>query len=75
MKGTIKTLNNEGHGAVMYDTETGEGTQDARQELSKAERVRAAFFDGTTKERITGSVNLEEHEEILVVPPMAGGCG
>lgn len=73
MKGTIKTLNNKGHGAVMYDTETKEGVEEANKEIDEARYNRSAFFDGKTREQITGGVNLEEHEEVVVLPPMAGG--
>lgn len=76
MKGIIKTLNNaSGHAETAYDTEAGV-VEEAEKILASASKQRSALFDGKTKEQITdrdtGKI-LGEHEEILVVPPMAGG--
>jgi hypothetical protein len=81
MKGTIKVLDAKGHTAVEFDTDTGV-VEEAEQILRHAVAAGSALFSGTTKERIPFSKKtpaqergavLEQHEEILVVPPMAGG--
>lgn len=83
MKGTIKVLNDaSGHSAVEYDTEAGV-VEEAEAILAHAAEMRAVLFDGGTKEKIAGAHQvaaagegrsvLEEHEEVLVVPPIAGG--
>jgi molybdopterin converting factor small subunit len=77
MKGTIRRLNNQGDTAIEFDTELGV-TEEAEEILGTAARSRSALFDGTTRERIGDTAStktiLEEHEEILIVPPMAGGA-
>lgn len=72
MKGTIKTLDGSGHTTVEYDTETGEGVKDATATLQKGTRNRSAVFDAKTREQINNP-RVGTHEEMLVVPPMAGG--
>lgn len=77
MQGTIKILNSRGHSTVEYDTETGV-VEEAEGILRDAARANSVLFDAKTREKIEGGPGkgrsvLEEHEEILVVPPMAGG--
>lgn len=76
MKGTIKVLNAKGHSEVAYDTEKGV-VQEAEEILEGSSRANASIFDGKTKERIDRSEGndtiLRTHEEIIVVPQMAGG--
>lgn len=77
MKGKIKVLNSQGHSTIEYDTEKGV-VEEAEKILAQAAQGRSVIFDGTTREQIPGGPGqgrsvLEEHEEILVVPPMAGG--
>lgn len=78
MQGTVKILDNSGHTAVPYDTDKGV-VQEAENILVATVINRSAVFDGNTKEQVPrnemrepGKV-LEEHEELLIVPPMAGG--
>ena len=77
MKGTIKVLNASGHTATEFDTDKGV-VKEAEEILAKATSMRSGVFDGKTKERVPTSGSsrntiLQENEEILVVPPMAGG--
>jgi len=86
MKGTIKVLNASGHTTVEYDTDKGI-VDEAEAILREADLKRSALFDGTTREPIERTRQrrlrrestvsddriLSEHEEIVVVPPMAGG--
>lgn len=74
MKGTLKVLNSQGHSAVEYDTEAGI-VDEAERILAEARMQNAALFDGGTKERVPNQPGrtLEEHDELIVVPPMAGG--
>jgi hypothetical protein len=76
MKGTIKVLNAKGHSEVTYDTEEGV-VEEAEAILEGSSRANASIFDGKTKERIDRSEGndtiLKTHEEIIVVPQMAGG--
>jgi hypothetical protein len=72
MKGTIKILDGSGHSTVEYDTETGEGVKDATATLQQGTRNRSAVFDAKTREKINNPV-VGTHEEMLVIPPMAGG--
>lgn len=79
MKGALKVLDAKGHTEVEYDTEAGV-VEEAEKVLKQ--HSHSAFFDGETRERIpTKRPNtkedrermLSEHEEIIVVAPMAGG--
>lgn len=76
MKGTIKVLNAKGHSEVAYDTEKGV-VKEAEAILEGASQSNASIFDGKTKERIGrkegNDTILQTHEEIIVVPQMAGG--
>jgi len=72
MKGTIKILDGSGHSVVEYDTETGEGVTKADGTLKSAVRNHSAVFDAKTRQQIKDPV-VGTHEEMLVVPPMAGG--
>lgn len=77
MQGTIKVLNRQGHSTIEFDTETG-AVEEAEAILRQAAQERSVIFDAGTREMIPGGPGqgrsvLEEHEEILVVPPMAGG--
>jgi molybdopterin converting factor small subunit len=76
MKGSIKILDASGHTTVTYDTETKDGVEEARAALSRSRF--ATLFDAVTKEKVdrtgvTGDTILEQHEELIVVPTMAGG--
>ena len=88
MKGTIKVLNNQGHTAVEYNTEAGV-VEEAYKVLEDAARFHAHLFDGQTRESIGQAPGrgggtpptrdkqntiLREHDEVIVVPPMAGGA-
>lgn len=76
MQGVIKTLNQRGHTAVKYDTESGSGVEEAKEAVTAGNGLHSAFFDGQTKERIRRSDPdkiIQEHEEVIVVRPMAGG--
>ena len=84
MKGTIKVLNSRGHTAVEFDTEAGI-VERAETVLREAHYHGATLFSGETKEQIAAAHSgmmgdkeqrrkiLEENEDIIVVPPMAGG--
>lgn len=78
MKGSVKVLNAKGHTETPYDTETGI-TVEAEAILAQARGEGSMLFDAGTQERITtrpettGRKILSEHEEVIVVPPMAGG--
>ena len=83
MKGTIRRMSNrDGHTEVAYDTETGV-VAEAEALLADAAASRAALFDGETKEKIgdardiqdrgKGRDVLEEHSDVMVVQPIAGG--
>jgi hypothetical protein len=79
MKGTVKVLSSNGHDTIVFDTEQGI-VQEAEDALILAARNRSAVFDTSTREQVPGNVAagspgdvLSEHEELLVIPPMAGG--
>ncbi len=86
MKGTIKVLNASGHTEVAYDTEdiTEAGkaaVREAEQILARAVAGNSMLFDTITRERISTRSpahipvfhRLQEHPDVTVVPPMAGG--
>ena len=76
MQGTIKILGKSGHEEVTYDTEVPESVEVAKERLKEEKRDKsAAFFDGESGDRIGGSgiPDPEDHEQIVVLPPMAGG--
>jgi hypothetical protein len=80
MTRTIRTLGSQGDTAVEYDLDTGEAVKEAERILAQAQEGQAGLFDGTTKEQIKAPTTpkgrkaaLGEHEEILIVPRMAGG--
>lgn len=77
MVGTVKILDGSGHTPVAYDTEGGIVTE-AENVLASTRYNRSAVFDGKTKERVSDPASdpskvLSEHEELIVLPPMAGG--
>ena len=80
MQGTIRVLGNGGDTAVKYDTDAGI-VEEAEKVLAEANAHGSGLFDGTTKEQIPNPARkggdprkvLSEHEEVLIVPPMAGG--
>ena len=69
-KGTIKILNGSGHSVIEWDLETKEGVDEARFAISGFGAK--AVFDAHTRDQID-KPTLGTHEEMLVVPPMAGG--
>jgi len=79
MKGIVRVLNSQGDTAVEFDTETGV-VEEAEKIIRQAQANSSALFDGTTREQIGRPTKpqspkkvLGEHEEVLIVPPMAGG--
>jgi hypothetical protein len=85
MTGVVRTLSGHGDEAVAYDTETGV-VEEAEKVLAEAIRTSQGVFDGTTREQIrqpdvrsTAEAKeaarnvIETHEEVLIVPRMAGG--
>jgi hypothetical protein len=75
MQGTVKFLNGSGHSTIEFDTEAGV-VEEAERFLAAASAGGSSFFDGVTRERIGkpgGTPKLGEHEQIIVVPQMAGG--
>lgn len=82
MQGVVRVLNDRGHTEAAYDTETGV-VEEAEAILAQAAERGAALFSGTTKEKIGDARDvrergrtrdvLAENEEVLVVPPVAGG--
>lgn len=77
MVGQLVIIDRTGHTTVEYDTETGEGVEEAiRQFNEQVERYGARAFDTSKKpgEPIsTKGFKPEEYSEVTVVPPMAGG--
>jgi hypothetical protein len=75
MKGTIKVVNATGHSTVEFDTTVAASVEVANETIKRAIDMRSKLFDGTTKEEIPPKDwKPEEHEETLVIPPMAGGA-
>lgn len=73
MKGMIKILDATGHTTVEYDTEAGR-VGEATAVLALAARRGSAVFDAKTREQVPNDEQvLSEHDELLVIPPMAGG--
>jgi molybdopterin converting factor small subunit len=73
MKGTIKILDATGHTTVEYDTEA-DVVGEATAILALAARRGSAVFDAKTREQVPNDEHvLSEHDELLVIPPMAGG--
>jgi hypothetical protein len=81
MKGSIKILDASGHTTVTYDTDDPDSMLNATSKLGDASRF-ATLFDAVTKEKVdrtgwpacvTDYTILEQHEELIVVPVMAGG--
>ncbi len=75
MQGTLKVLDGTGHTTIAYNTEQGV-TKEAIRVLGDHIRHHSALFDGQTKERlypIDLNDMLETHEEVILVPMMAGG--
>ncbi len=77
MQGVIKQLNNRGHTEVAYDTDVPESVEVAMAEIRAALDRRSMLFDGQTRKQIPISygsgADILEREQILEVPPMAGG--
>jgi len=75
MKGAVKLLNHRGHTLCEYDTADQDTVNEAERIVREALANSAMLFDGTTREQIKADrVKLGEREEVLVVPPMAGGA-
>jgi len=78
MKGSIKILDASGHTTVTYDTDDPNSMLNATSKLMQTSRF-ATLFDAATKEKVDRTVTdytiLEQHEELIVVPVMAGGRG
>jgi molybdopterin converting factor small subunit len=83
MKGVVRTLCNKGDVPVAYDTDTGV-IAEAEAIVANAIRLGHGVFDGPTQEQIktrsatgdtvtTAKDVLKEHEEVLILPRMAGG--
>ena len=77
MKGKLKVMDGSGHTEVVYDTEAGV-VEEAEEILARAAMQSAVLFDAKTKEKVAagrdiGKGALEEHEDLLVVPPLQGG--
>jgi hypothetical protein len=71
--GSMKILDASGHTTVEYDATN---TDAALKALAETNRF-ATVFDAVTKEKVDRTagddVVLQEHEELIVVPVMAGG--
>jgi len=83
MKGVVRTLCNKGDVPVAYDTDTGV-IEEAERIVQEAIVMGHGVFDGPTQEQIktrsawgqavtSARDVLKEHEEVLILPRMAGG--
>jgi hypothetical protein len=78
MTGSVKLLNSSGHTLVEYDTADEATIREAERIIEQALASHASVFDAKTREKVptrpSGGIDVSAHEELLVVPQMAGGC-